>query len=118
MPQYFLDGVARQSRIVDQCLPLLRVGQQQQGAEADLDHGGLVPGEQQCHGHHGGLVVGNAFGRAQPGNHVVAGFVPLAGDQFPAVPEQFAEAAFGSSAGLAANGPRIPPRRREQLMVV
>ncbi|MDX8056303.1 hypothetical protein SK571_43600 [Lentzea sp. BCCO 10_0798] len=61
----FFDGVRDEAGLVVQGVPLTRVGQQEQRAHADLDHGRLVAAEQQRHGEHGGLLGGDAVGCAQ-----------------------------------------------------
>lgn len=61
-----------------------------------MDHRGLMSGEEQEHGHGGGLLVGYAVGRAQPRDHVVAGVSALARNQSAAVFEQVGQPALGA----------------------
>jgi hypothetical protein len=75
---------------------LVGIGQQEQGAHADLHDGRLVPGEQQRHGKHGDLVVCGVLVFAQPGDDVVAGLAVLTRDELLAVGEQIAQSLLGA----------------------
>lgn len=99
-----LDGFRHERGIVHECLPPFGLGEQQEGAGADGDDGGFVPGEQQRHRHGGRILVGDALGCAEPGDHVVAGFVVFAGDEVLAVAEQLAEPVFGFGAVASVAG--------------
>ena len=79
-PQDLLDRAVHQPRVGAQGVALVGVVQQEQGAEVDPGHGGLVPGEQQPRGHPGDGLVGElvpVLRGEQVGDHVLAGSVSL-----------------------------------------
>ena len=90
-PQEFLDGLRDLVRRGQQRLPLLAMGEQQQGLQPDLHHRRLVPGEQQLHTQRRHLEIGEVGFVTQPRDDVIAGLGTFDGDEFQPVLEQGGE---------------------------